>query len=107
MAGKSLEDEERRALLDELSRIPVDADADDDVIRTFLPNPIYERALDQRVFIVRGERGAGKTAYHRNQVPRLLSGVEGLPKAKNADRNQVPRLLSGVEGLPKAKKLTA
>lgn len=65
MAGKSLDDEERRALLDELSRIPVDADADDDVIRTFLPNPIYERALDQRVFIVRGERGAGKTALFK------------------------------------------
>lgn len=65
MAGKSLDDEQRRALLDELSRIPVDADADDDVVRTFLPNPIYERALDQRVFVVRGERGAGKTALFK------------------------------------------
>ena len=65
MTGRSLDDEERRALLDELSRIPVDADADDDVIRTFLPNPVYQRALDQRVFIVRGERGAGKTALFK------------------------------------------
>jgi len=65
VAGKSLDDEERRTLLDELSRLPVDADADDDVIRTFLPNPIYQRALDQRVFIIRGERGAGKTALFK------------------------------------------
>lgn len=64
MTGRALGDDERSELLTALSNIPVDADADDAdaIIRTFLPGPQHERALDRKVLVVRGERGAGKTA---------------------------------------------
>jgi hypothetical protein len=60
--ARNLLPDERAALLERLAVMPVDADADDEVIETFLPGPQYERALDRGVLVVRGERGAGKTA---------------------------------------------
>ncbi len=58
-----MEPEERRALLEELSELQSSADTyGDEVARFFLPLPLHGRALDERTFIVRGERGAGKTA---------------------------------------------
>ncbi|MGH7270728.1 MAG: hypothetical protein ACREJ3_09885, partial [Polyangiaceae bacterium] len=62
MSGKTFDPNDRRVHLQALADIPVDADADDQVLATFLPGPQHERALDRRILVVRGERGAGKTA---------------------------------------------
>lgn len=86
MSGRALSDEARRGLLQSLADIPVDADADDQVIRTFLPGPQHERALDRRVLVVRGERGAGKTAlFHllralRAKGDALSTVIRGAPE---------------------------
>ncbi|MFO0553025.1 MAG: hypothetical protein U0271_31855 [Polyangiaceae bacterium] len=86
MAGRSLTDEERRTLLAELSEIPVDADADAEVIHTFLPSSVYQHALGKRVLVIRGERGAGKTALFmliraagKSGIP-LGELIEGAPE---------------------------
>lgn len=91
MAGRTLTEAERKRLLEELSQIPVDADTDDDILRTFLPNPQYERALEQRVLVVRGERGAGKTALfnllhaaQRKKIP-LREIIQGAPSGRRID----------------------
>ncbi|WP_309893578.1 hypothetical protein [Archangium sp.] len=91
MPGKALTTDKRRSLLEELSQMPVDADTDDDVLRTFLPGPQYQRALDQRILIVRGERGAGKTALfqllhsvERKKI-RLSAIVPGAPDGRRID----------------------
>lgn len=69
MAGKSLPDSKRLSLLRAVSAIPVDADADEDLLGTFLPGPQYSRALDRTTLVIRGERGAGKTAlFHLLQL---------------------------------------
>jgi len=91
MPGKALAAEERLSLLQVLAAVPVDADDDDAVLRTFLPGPQHRQALQQRVLVVRGERGAGKTALfqllraaQRRSVP--LSGiVEGAPEGRRID----------------------
>ncbi len=56
-----MNDDERRALLIELARLPSDADACN-IRRVFLPLPRHALALRPESFIVRGDRGAGKTA---------------------------------------------
>jgi hypothetical protein len=89
--GKSLEPEARRSLLQELASIPVDADTDDLVLGTFLPGPQHQRALDRRVLVVRGERGAGKTALfqllhtlERRNIP-LSDVIRGAPEGRRID----------------------
>jgi hypothetical protein len=89
--ARALTSDDRRSLLEELSRMPVDADTDDEVLRTFLPGPQYERALDQRILVVRGERGAGKTAlFHllqsveHKKVP-LSEIIRGAPDGRRID----------------------
>lgn len=91
MSGKSLEPEARRSLLQELASIPVDADTDDLVLSTFLPGPQHQRALDRRVLVVRGERGAGKTALfqllhalERRNIP-LSDVIRGAPEGRRID----------------------
>lgn len=91
MSGRALEADERKSLLEGLAVIPVDADTDDSVIRTFLPGPQHERALDRRVLVVRGERGAGKTALFqllhaagRQGIP-LSAIVPGAPDGRRID----------------------
>ncbi len=60
---KALTADERRRLLDELAGWPSDADVDlTDSLRIFLPLPQHAQALRDRIMVVRGERGAGKTA---------------------------------------------
>jgi hypothetical protein len=79
-------------LLESLARIAEDADADaDTILGTFLPGPQHRRALDHRVLVVRGERGAGKTALfqllhalQRRQI-RVSEVVDGAPDGKRMD----------------------
>ena len=57
-----LDDARRRALLTELQTMGSDADAHEDIEQIFLPLPMHAAALRPEKLIVRGERGAGKTA---------------------------------------------
>jgi hypothetical protein len=56
-----MNDQQRRALLRDLSRIGSAAEYADST-STFLPLPAHEAALRADTLVVRGERGAGKTA---------------------------------------------
>lgn len=58
----TLTSSDRKALLQELSNIVTDGDGAQDILRTFLPLPAHTLALAPRVAIIRGGRGAGKTA---------------------------------------------
>ena len=60
-----LTDEHRQRLLSALGCFSSDADAVADPIRGFLPLRSYGRALQAQTIVVRGERGAGKTALFR------------------------------------------
>lgn len=91
MSGKSLTRDERKAHLEALAAIPIDADTDDLVLRTFLPGPQHERALDRRVLVVRGDRGAGKTALfellhavQHQDIP-LSKVIRGAPDGRRID----------------------
>lgn len=63
MAPRHMQREERDALLTDLRQIAADADLMDP--RIFLPLPRHDLALRPENLIVRGERGAGKTALFR------------------------------------------
>lgn len=60
-----LQDAERNALLDQLALLTSDADARADDLRTFLPLRGYTQAIHPRTVLVRGERGAGKSALFK------------------------------------------
>jgi hypothetical protein len=75
-----MEGTDRRALLVDLTGLASDADHHPDMLRVFLPLPSHRQALEPRTLVVRGERGAGKTAlFHAlralatKKIP--LSGV--------------------------------
>jgi hypothetical protein len=77
MVAKSLDEPERRALLEEMSALAPDADlSPEDITKVFLPLPEHRRVLDDRVVLVLGERGVGKSAlFHflqTNEGARLL-----------------------------------
>jgi hypothetical protein len=57
--------DERRERLTELAHLPSDADACEDIRHVFLPLPRHGLALRTENFIVRGDRGAGKTALFK------------------------------------------
>ena len=57
--------DERRARLNDLAHLPADADACEDIRRVFLPLPRHGLALRPENFIIRGDRGAGKTALFK------------------------------------------
>lgn len=72
--------DERRERLSELARLPADADACEDIRRVFLPLPRHSLALRPENFIIRGDRGAGKTALFKfldrtRETPGLLARV--------------------------------
>jgi hypothetical protein len=71
MVAKSLDDNRRRELLEEMSALEPDADLSPEAItRVFLPLPEHRRVLDDRVVLVLGERGVGKSAlFHFLQTP--------------------------------------
>lgn len=71
MVAKSLNEPDRRRLLEEMSAIEPDADlSPEDITRVFLPLPEHRRVLDDRVVLVLGERGVGKSAlFHFLQTP--------------------------------------
>jgi len=71
MVAKSLDEPERRALIEEMSALETDADLSPEAItRVFLPLPEHRRVLDDRVVLVLGERGVGKSAlFHFLQTP--------------------------------------
>lgn len=57
-----LDDARRRRLLVDLQELGSDADAHDKIFPVFLPLPAHASALKPSKLIIRGERGAGKTA---------------------------------------------
>jgi hypothetical protein len=60
-----LDESSRRALLEELRGMGSDADASSDPVKVFLPLLTHQKALSPQILIIRGERGAGKTALFR------------------------------------------
>ena len=60
-----LQDAERNVLLDQLALLASDADATSDDLKTFLPLRGYTQAIHPRTILVRGERGAGKSALFK------------------------------------------
>lgn len=73
MSRATLNDDERRALLEDLVRLESDADRPDagPLLHSFLRLPLHDRALDDGVLVVRGDRGSGKSAFFR-----VLSALE-------------------------------
>jgi hypothetical protein len=71
MVSKALSETHRRALLAEMSALETDADVSPEAItKFFLPLPEHRRVLDDRVVLVLGERGVGKSAlFHFLQTP--------------------------------------
>lgn len=61
-AKSVLDDGQRRALLTDLQALASDADAHNQLVRVFLPLPSHAAALKPSILVIRGERGAGKTA---------------------------------------------
>lgn len=57
-----MEPHERERCLSALADLPSDADLAADPLRVFLPLREHARVLHERVIVVRGDRGAGKTA---------------------------------------------
>ena len=72
-------DTARRELLRELAGFASDADHHKDLLHLFLPLPVHRLALDPRTLVVRGERGAGKTALFH--MLRNLS-ERGVPQSQ-------------------------
>lgn len=75
---KSLSEEKRAQLLTDLSRIEADADiSPEGISRVFLQLPEHKRILDDKVVLVLGERGVGKSALfhflHSTHGRELLS----------------------------------
>ena len=79
--------DQRCALLRALSRLSSDADdvSDDQLLKTFLPLAQHIPILEQRRWVVRGERGAGKTHITRTiealnkrgiPIPAMFTGLE-------------------------------
>lgn len=63
MVSKSLDSDKRKQLLEDFQRLNPDADATaGNISRLFLPLPEYRRVLDDRVVLVLGDRGVGKSA---------------------------------------------
>lgn len=91
MAAKirALDDSERRALLEEMSLLEQDADVSpENIQRVFLPLPEHRRVLDDRVVLVLGDRGVGKSAlFHFLQTPAGASLV-GLDEKDRASRRR-------------------
>lgn len=94
-----MDDAARRDLLRELASLGSDADHHPALLQVFLPLPAHRQALDPRTLVIRGERGAGKTAlFHvlrelaEQKVPasqvfhNLLTGtwVEGFSEVGTA-----------------------
>jgi hypothetical protein len=71
MVAKSLDEPDRRALLEEMSSLQPDADLSPEAItKVFLPLLEHRRVLDDRVVLVLGDRGVGKSAlFHFLQTP--------------------------------------
>jgi hypothetical protein len=61
VSPRVLSEEERKSLLAEFRELRSDAD-DTFRLETFLPSPLHADLLQHRTLIIRGERGAGKTA---------------------------------------------
>lgn len=109
----AMNDEERRQLLEELALLASDADQDAARIETvFLPLPSHGRALRPDILVVRGERGAGKTAlFHflrfAQQQPETWRAV-GVDQGKTtwvegfSEVGQDHPTAEMVEGLPES-----
>ncbi len=83
-----LDDHRRRELLHALAAMGSDADLHPKITSVFLPLPMHADALHPSKLIVRGERGAGKTALfhflgalaqnHEGHLPSVLPGSAAI-----------------------------
>jgi hypothetical protein len=79
VSNRSLSDDQRRDLLAEFRELHSDADSTSS-LETFLPMPLHADMLQPRTLVIRGERGAGKTA---------LFTCLGLLKRRGIEPNNV------------------
>lgn len=91
MVAKSLNEPGRRALLEEMSALEPDADLSPEAItKVFLPLPEHRRVLDDRIVLVLGERGVGKSAlFHFLQTPEGASLLGRDVKERAARRTWI------------------
>jgi hypothetical protein len=89
MVAKSLDEPERRKLLEEMSELESDADlSPESITKVFLPLPEHRRVLDDRVVLVLGERGVGKSAlFHFLQTDEGAS-LLGLEVSEDSNRRK-------------------
>jgi len=80
LATSVLDDARRRSLLADLQGLGSDADAHEELTRVFLPLPSHAAALKPSKLIVRGERGAGKTAlFHLlRELHQATTGLDAM-----------------------------
>jgi hypothetical protein len=100
-ATRALQGEHRMRLLTDLARISTAADKDKEVIvRLFLPLSRHERALHPHNLIIRGERGAGKTALFH-----FLEAMKSRPDdvRRVFPNAQLPESLEWIEGFSEAR----
>jgi hypothetical protein len=98
MNNRALTDDERRHLLAQFRELRSDAD-DTFKLETFLPTPLHTDMLQRRTLVIRGERGAGKTA--------LFNCLGALQREGIAPRDVFPGLeatnMCWVEGFSEKK----
>lgn len=96
---RALQPEKRDQLLRDLNRLSTSSETDATIIRQFLPLPRHERALHPHTLVIRGERGAGKTALFR-----FLDGMKSQPAAlaRVFPNAHLPDGVAWVEGFSEA-----
>ena len=80
---QALSDDQRRELLAQIAALGTDADIVNP-LRQFLPLPEHGRSLDPQIMLIRGERGAGKTAlFHvlRELEKQSIPWIDVFPTA--------------------------
>jgi hypothetical protein len=88
-----MNDAQRRALLADLKRLGPASEHNHDPVRTFLPLHAHDAALRPETLVVRGERGAGKTALFR-----FIQAVGDSPARTRAFPNARLENTTWVEG---------
>lgn len=90
MAKNSLSHQDRSALLASLCQLKADAEAEEAMLHRFMPLARHARALQAQTMVIRGERGAGKTALFRflaemGKHPKKLAELFPASHLPNAD----------------------
>lgn len=89
--SRSLTKDRRRLLLEGLAEIVVDSDISQEaIVKVFLPLPEHRRVLADRVVLVLGDRGVGKSAlFHFMQTPQGRQELTAASAQDNLDRRWI------------------